>query len=115
MIDEHLKRPPFDLGEDGLDWVRTTFEALSLDQKLGQIMLPLARDLSREALDALLAFEVGGVHRMIARGVEPLRTSAEYLQGRSRIPLLMPADIEFSEKGSVGDGTLFPNQMTIAA
>jgi beta-N-acetylhexosaminidase len=115
MTFDHLKLPPFNLGADDLAWVKTTFETLSLDQKLGQIMLPLARDLSSEALDALLAFEVGGVHRMISRGAEPLRASAEYLQSRSLIPLLMPADIEFSEKGSVGDGTPFPNQMTVAA
>jgi beta-N-acetylhexosaminidase len=115
MTFDHLKLPPFNLDAACLAWVQTTFETLSLDQKLGQIMLPLARDLSIKALDALLDHEVGGVHRMISRGAEPLRASAEYLQSRSLIPLLMPTDIEFSEKGSVGDGTPFPNQMAIAA
>src|SRR3712207_3279160 len=100
MTLDHLKLSPFNLDKDDLAWVRTSFETLSLEQKLGQIMLPLARDLSTKALDTLLAFEVGGVHRMVSRGAETLRASAEYLQSRSQIPLLMPADIEFSEKGS---------------
>lgn len=106
---------PFYLDDDAIAWVASTFESLSLDQKLGQIMLPLCRDLSPDQLRSQLERHVGGVHRMPSRTEQELRASAEFLQSNSAIPLLMTCDIEFSEKSSVAAGTLYPNQMTIAA
>lgn len=106
---------PFHLDDEGLAWVQSTFEGLSLDEKLGQIVLPLCRDLSTESLSVPLSRRVGGVHRMPSRSEQELRASADFLQSRTAIPLLMTCDIEFSEKSSVAAGTSYPNQMTIAA
>ncbi|WP_037082670.1 glycoside hydrolase family 3 protein [Neorhizobium vignae] len=106
---------PFHLDDEALGWVKSTFEGLSLDQKLGQIVLPLCRDLSVESLLVPLQRHVGGVHRMPSRSERELRASAEFLQAQTAIPLLMTCDIEFSEKSSVAAGTSYPNQMTIAA
>lgn len=106
---------PFNLDDEALAWVQSTFDKLSLDEKLGQIVLPLCRDLSLESLSAPLARHVGGVHRMPSRSEQELRASADFLQSRTAIPLLMTCDIEFSEKSSVAAGTPYPNQMTIAA
>ncbi|MEN3149775.1 glycoside hydrolase family 3 N-terminal domain-containing protein [Neorhizobium sp. IRAMC:178] len=106
---------PFNLDGEAVDWVKSTFDGLSLEEKLGQIVLPLCRDLSEESLAILLDRRVGGVHRMPSRSEPELRSSAEFLQSRTAIPLLMTCDIEFSEKSSVAAGTPYPNQMTIAA
>ncbi|WP_312223056.1 glycoside hydrolase family 3 protein [Rhizobium rhizoryzae] len=110
-----LAAHPFNLDDKALAWVRSTFEGLSLDEKLGQIMLPLCRDLSTESLSVPLSRHVGGIHRMPSRTEQELRASADYLQTRTAIPLLMTCDIEFSEKSSVSAGTPYPNQMAIAA
>jgi beta-N-acetylhexosaminidase len=112
---EHLQAAPFNLDAVASDWVLSTFSAMSAEQKLGQILLPLCRDLSPAALDAALAFGVGGIHRMPARDEAELRDSAAHAQSRTVIPLLMSSDTEFSEKSSVKAGTPFPNQMAIAA
>lgn len=112
---QHLQASPFNLDQAGLDWVLSTFSSLSVEQKLGQIMLPLCRDLSPAAIDAALAYQVGGIHRMPAREEAELRDSAKHAQQHSAIPLLMSCDIEFSEKSSVKAGTPFPNQMAVAA
>ncbi|HEU0222551.1 MAG TPA: glycoside hydrolase family 3 N-terminal domain-containing protein [Paracoccaceae bacterium] len=115
LTDQDLRRQPFNLDEAALAWVRETFAGLSLEAKLGQIMLPICRDLTDEALDAVLSYGVGGLHRMPGRSEEELRRSAAYAQRQSAIPLLMPTDIEFSEKSSIGAGSPFPNQMAVAA
>lgn len=106
---------PFHLDDKALDWVFATFAALDTDEKIGQTLLPLARDLSAEALDCLLRQRVGGVHRFSGRPREALRDSAERLQRGTKVPLLMSADLEFSEKGSFGEGTRLTNQMGVAA
>lgn len=106
---------PFHLDAEAIAWVKSTFEDLSLDEKLGQIVLPLCRDLSAESLAIPLARHVGGIHRMPSRSEQELRASAEFAQSNTAIPLLMTCDIEFSEKSSVASGTPYPNQMTIAA
>ncbi|WP_117196021.1 glycoside hydrolase family 3 protein [Rhizobium terrae] len=106
---------PFHLDEEALAWVKSTFEGLSLDEKLGQIVLPLCRDLSPEKLVIPLERHVGGIHRMPSRSEQELRASAQFLQSHTAIPLLMTCDIEFSEKSSVASGTPYPNQMAIAA
>ncbi|CAN7552303.1 glycoside hydrolase family 3 protein [Devosia sp. LjRoot3] len=112
---DQLIAAPFNLDVPALNWVMSTFASLTTDQKLGQIILPLCRDLSPAAIDAALAYHVGGIHRMPAREEQDLRVSGEYAQRRSSIPLLMSCDIEFSEKSSVKAGTPFPNQMAVAA
>ncbi len=112
---QDLQAAPFNLDAAALDWVLTTFSHLTTDQKLGQILLPLCRDLSPAAIDAVLAYHVGGIHRMPAREEAELTESAGHAQGNSAIPLLMSCDIEFSEKSSVKAGTPFPNQMAVAA
>ncbi|WP_196259162.1 glycoside hydrolase family 3 protein [Pelagibacterium limicola] len=113
--DRSLSAAPFNLDDADLAWVRSTFDALNLDQKLGQLIIPICRDLSAEALDQQLALGVGGLHRLPRRAEAELRDSAAYAQLKAATPLLMTCDIEFSEKSSVGSGTFFPNQMAIGA
>lgn len=106
---------PFELDNDALDWVATTFASLSVDGKIGQILLPLARDLSNQALNDLLELGVGGIHRMPGRSLDELQTSAEYLQTSSKIPLLLSGDLECSEKGNFAGFPGQTNQMGVAA
>ncbi|WP_142781984.1 glycoside hydrolase family 3 protein [Agrobacterium sp. T29] len=112
---EKLRQAPFSLDDEALDWVKSVFSSLGINEKLGQILLPVCRDLSPQAIDGVLDYHVGGLHRMIRREEEELRGSAAYAQSKAKIPLLMACDIEFSEKSSPAAGTLFPNQMAVAA
>ncbi|WP_246669702.1 glycoside hydrolase family 3 N-terminal domain-containing protein [Agrobacterium sp. B1(2019)] len=110
-----LREKPFYLDTAALAWVQTTFSLLSTEEKVGQILLPVCRDLSDEAINGVLAHHVGGLHRMIRRDEGELRGSARYAQSRTKVPLLMAGDIEFSEKSSPAAGTEFPNQMAVGA
>ena len=107
--------PPFNLDSEALAWVGRAFASLDLDGKLGQIMVAAAVDMQPATLEAALAAKVGGIHRPAGAPLEALRATARDLQSRSAIPLLMSVDIEFSETNSLAGGTIFPNQMAIAA
>lgn len=109
---------PFYLDEVAEHWVDETLESLTLDEKIGQVLLPLRRDVSdRARLDEIVELGVGGVYRTTDSTPEQLRESARYLQNLSRVPLLLPADLEFDEGRAVGGpaGTQLPNQLTVAA
>lgn len=116
-MDTNIFSKPFDLDDQAIQWVARTHASLSLEEKLGQIVLPLCLDLSKPNLDRLLQLKPGGIFRMTSHPPEALRESAEYLQQHSAIPLLMSGDLEFGQGSSIGGarGTAFPNQLGIAA
>lgn len=91
------------------------FAIMAEEQKLAQILLPMTRDLSDGAIDALSGRGLGGIHRFPSYSEAELRRSAEKSLERSVIPPLLTADIEMSEKASVKCGTSHPNQMATAA
>jgi beta-N-acetylhexosaminidase len=115
LDDTTLSAAPFNLTAEALDWVKTTFSTMTVSEKLCQIILPMCRDLSPEKVAQLAAKGPGGIHRFPSFDEHDLRASAEIAQAAAKIPFLMTADIEFSEKGSVKSGTAFPNQMAVAA
>lgn len=112
-----LKKAPFRLDDRALAWVQETFAVLTPAEKLGQLVVPLALDTSRENLDRFLALGVGGLFRRTMAPLAQLRAEADYLRRQSRVPLLMCGDLEFSETGAIGgaEGVSFPNQMAVAA
>ena len=115
LSDAQLSGAPFHLDATPLEWVKTTFAVMSEEQKLAQILLPMTRDLSDEAIDALSARGLGGIHRFPSYSEIELRRSAERSISMSAIPPLLSADVEMSEKASVKCGTSHPNQMAVAA
>ncbi len=113
--DAELRAAPFHLDDTALVWVKTQFGELSIEEKIAQLLIPMCRDLSDANVDMLAAQGLGGVHRFPSFPEEELRRSARRLVEGSKIPPLLTADIEMSEKASVKAGTLFPNQMAVAA
>ena len=115
MTDEQIRGAPFNVDAAGLEWVNATFRKMGDEEKLAQLLLPMSRDLSDQAMDALAAQGVGGIHRFPSYPEAELRSSAERVLSASPIPPLLTADIEMSEKASVKSGTSHPNQMAVAA
>lgn len=109
------KAAPFNLDDEALSWVSAMLSSMDTAEKIGQIVVPLCRDLSPASLDRMLAMKVGGIHRLSSRSTADLCASADYLQPRSRVPMIFTADLDFSEKNSLLDGTKMTNQMGIAA
>lgn len=114
---ERLSAAPFNLDRDAYGWVVKIFESLTTDEKINQILLPLAPNhTSDQEFQELAESGIGGVYRFANASPEFLRNSAEIL-GTSSVPLLMPSDLEFEEIsaiGGIGVGTRFPNQLAVA-
>jgi beta-N-acetylhexosaminidase len=115
MNPDRFAESPFNLDSEALAWVERSFAGLDLDGKLGQVMIAPAYDMRPASFDAAIAARVGGIHRPAGAPVEALRSTASDLQSRSKVPLLMSVDIEFSETNSLAGGTAFPNQMGVGA
>jgi len=116
MNSEDLKKAPYNLNENDIEWVMTTWTSLTDEEKAGQMFIPLCMDLRKENMDKILGYKPGGVHRFASMPTNALRNSAEYLQSKSRIPLLLTGDLEFGTLGTLGiEGTEFQTQIGTAA
>lgn len=109
MVD--LKARPFGLSDGDIAWVEETLAAMTLEEKLGQLLCPIAGALTEEEL---LAYHVGGVmYQPLA--AETLREHYQVLQTRAEIPLLLAANTEYGGIGVTTDGTHFAKPLGVAA
>jgi beta-N-acetylhexosaminidase len=113
MID--LKIAPFFLSDADIDWLTTTLNQMTLEEKVGQLFMPVGlssdKAVLRETIDKFkpagmmfrpgLAKEVQDIHR--------------FLQHSSSTPLLLASNLESGGNGSAVDGTEFGCLMQIAA
>jgi beta-N-acetylhexosaminidase len=113
------------------EWVRRTLQQMSLEEKLGQLLvLPFYGDSApndnvdfRESVRAVEEFHAGGfmLHtRTTPRGlqlgrVRPTAETTNALQAKAKIPLLFAADFERGTAMRLADGTSFPHAMAVAA
>ncbi len=110
-----LKGKPFYLSEDDIRWVEETKEALTLDEKLGQLFFPIGYSPNEQYLQyEILAKNPGGL--MFRTGkTEELFAAYSYLQTHSKVPMLLAANLEAGGDGIVEEGTPFGKQMQVAA
>jgi beta-glucosidase-like glycosyl hydrolase/CubicO group peptidase (beta-lactamase class C family) len=112
-------------------WVEATLKKMSLDEKLGQMLVVhyyggfLSRE--SEAYKNLLrlveekrvggfAVQTRGTPLGIARSqVYPTAVLANQLQARAKIPLLVAADFERGTSMRLDEGTVFPHAMAVGA
>ncbi|MBQ9210719.1 MAG: glycoside hydrolase family 3 protein [Clostridia bacterium] len=111
----NLKANPFFLDDAAIDWVNQTRDAMSVEEKAGQLFCVLFKEAKQEEFDYVYSIlSPGGcMYRVIPteRAVQATNT----LQQRSRIPLLIAANLEKGGNGIVSEGTLVGSPMEIAA
>ena len=105
-----------------IEWVEQTLSRLSIEEKIGQMLVPRAftyyvssdsREY-RELAGYIDSLKVGGL--IFARGdVSEMALIANEMQKRSDIPLLVSADFEWGTAMRIRRGTLFPVAMAIGA
>ena len=119
---------------DGRGWAERTLDSLTLEQKVGQMMMPiLMGDFAptgtaayRRALRVVEEHEVGGIIVSVGSPTE-VAAKLNWMQGLSKLPLLVAADLEggagFRFDGVVhvptaialGGATRFPSLMAVGA
>lgn len=110
------------LTQDQKAWVDRTLGQMTLDEKLGQLLFPVApgeflnlkSDDFRVIQDNVQKFHVGGY---VIRGGDPALTylMVKRMQGLARIPLLIAADLEGGAGYQFAGATRFPRAMAIGA
>jgi beta-N-acetylhexosaminidase len=104
MVD--LTAKPFHLDAARSAWVRSAIDAMTLEEKIGQLFINLNTDFTPAYLDHVLgAYHVGG---MRFRGADAATVQAHirHAQSTSKIPLLIASNPEMGGFGSINDGTL---------
>lgn len=113
MID--LRANPFYLDDEAIAWVQNTLAGMTVEEKAGQLFCVLFKEAKPAEFDYVYSIlSPGGcMYRVVptARAVEASQT----LQARSKVPLLIAANLEKGGNGIVEEGTLVGSPMEIAA
>ena len=109
-----LKNKPFCLNDAEVEWVEKTLEQMTLEEKIGALFCPIGYSTEPEYLDMMLGFHIGGLFFRDGVG-EEMRKTFEYAQSHSRIPLLIPSNLEAGGDGAATNGTPYGKQMACAA
>jgi len=122
---------PTKLSADGEKWVAQTLKSMTLEEKLGQLVMvfyyggflaaesPEYKDLLRQVEQNHLGgfvVQTRGTPLGIERSqVYPTAVLANHLQSHAKIPLLIGADFERGTAMRLDEGTSFPLAMAVAA
>ena len=112
---------PFPLDEEAEAWVRETLAAMTLEQRVGQLLMPR---LVRGAATSPEVFEetrrlveelgLGGITLSVRSAADSVPFLND-LQASSEVPLIVTGNFERGTGHFWSDGTLFPRQMALAA
>lgn len=110
-----LKVSPFNLSDNDIKWIDQTLEQMTLEEKIGQLFCPIGYSTDPDYLrNTLLNKHIGGLFFRDGVG-EEMRNTFEFVQKHSKIPLLIPSNLEAGGDGAAIDGTSFGKQMEVAA
>jgi beta-N-acetylhexosaminidase len=94
-------------------WVEQTLSKMTLDEKIGQLFMPVHRD-TDATLDMIRKFNIGGI--WFARSeAKKIATELNILQQASKYPLLVSADFEKGAGTYVDGATDLPANMALGA
>ena len=113
MID--YKGNPFFLNDIDIQWVESTFNSMTTEEKIGQLFCLHGDTHDRNELDRILnTYHPGGI--MYRPGLsKEIQKAHCYLQKNSRIPMLIAANLESGGDGIGNDGTFYGRQIQVAA
>lgn len=110
-----LKGNPFYLDDEAIAWVEHTLSAMTEDEKVQQLFFPALFHYDEAGIDAILEklHPAGVMFRPCS--AQQAVTAAEILQRKSKIPMLIAANLEKGGNGITSEGTLLGSPMEIAA
>lgn len=112
---ECMKKSPFFLTDQKIEWVEQVLASLSVEEKVGQLFCVNFRQGEDEEIEYVynILSPGGCMYRTI-----PLERAVSFtnkVQSISKIPLLVAANLEKGGNGIVNEGTLFASPMEVAA
>lgn len=113
MID--LKAKPFFLNDQEIAWVKNTIAGMTLEEKVGQLFCANCKSPLDEELDYIFDTFKPGACMYRPLKLEDSITMAKKIRERSRIPMLIAANLEKGGNGIIQEGTLLGSPMEVAA
>lgn len=115
MDNINFRANPFYLDDEGIQWVKGTFENMTLEEKCGQVFCPMGFSSEEDTLKTLVQ-EIG-VGGMMYRAdtAENIQDTHRKIQELAKIPLLLAANTEAGGDGLALEGTSFGKPMAVAA
>lgn len=110
----NLRKKPFYLEDEQVEWVENTVKDMSQDEKIGQLFVPIGYSTDPNYLDSLLKHHIGGLF-FRSGNFEEMTSTFNYAQSKSKIPLLTPANLEYGGNGAAVEGTAYATPMAVAA
>ncbi len=111
----NLKNNPFYLDDAQIKWVEETLADMTFEEKVGQLFCPALGTFTPEEMSHITQdLHVAGT-MIRSMPAESARQALGALQGMSRIPLLLSANLENGGVGAVAEGTLFSSPMGCTA
>lgn len=111
----NLKGNPFYLNDEGISWVTETLEQMSKEDKIAQLFCLIGYRNDTEFLTHLASgLKVGGLMCRAMKKEEIIDTTTT-LQSKSKIPMLIAANLEAGGNGITSDGTKMGCHMQVAA
>jgi beta-N-acetylhexosaminidase len=114
MNDELLKKPPFNLDDTGVAWVKKTFEDLSRGERISQIFILLLLGTREEDFERVRRLKPGGVTRFFTDDIDYEHAQLAGIIDACPVPPLITADLEGSRQ-SFPFGTPVLNQLGLSA
>ena len=106
---------PFYLNDAQIAWVEDTLAGMTTEEKIGQIFCITDVTTDPEALRALVETYHPGGFMYRAGEASAIQEAYRTMQRASRVPMLLPCNLESGGNGLTTDGTFFGKEMEIAA
>ena len=111
----NFKEKPFCLNDEDIAWVHRTYEAMSEEEKVGQLFFPIGYSSNHDYLKYnILDKHPGGLLFRTGSRDEMFDTYT-FLQEEAKIPMLLAANLEAGGDGIVHEGTPFGKQLQVSA
>ena len=111
----NLKEKPFNLSDNQIAFVEQKLNSMTLDEKIGQLFLPINFIEDEEELRKFVrTYQPGGLLNRPAPGAMNQK-SHRVMQEESKIPMFISANIESGGNGVAVEGTAFGNPLQVAA
>jgi beta-N-acetylhexosaminidase len=110
-----LQANPFFLDQEACDWVFKTLASLTIKEKIGQCFDLNCTKSDSMFLQQLLAFSPGALHRAKQISQAEFIEVSRYVSGKSKIPLLMSADLEHGMIHPFNEALNFHSPLGVAA
>ena len=112
-----LKAKPYYLNDEQIAWVKETIEGMSLDDKIGQLFLPMVTmpDINDQIAyyDSIGIKPTGVLFRAMTSA--EIQEKIRKLQDHADIPMLIAGDLDRGSYNMISDGTEYGMEMLVAA